>query len=177
MENWFTYDLYVLYRSTFVHVSLTLVGVSESNNCSVILSILCLCMNIPTLFCVWLYSNSILSAFFLWSITTTSYTSHCHSDIILISYVYVYCSLDVIHIRRMDALRSYRFHGTALFDYIATVLSAFVVTELTNVPLSLVTIGLFVLSIVMHCAFGIHTPVDTYLGMWFLPTKFMVLLA
>ena len=82
-----------------------------------------------------------------------------------VRYFFNFVCIRVLFSRRMDVLRSYRFHGTALFDYIATVLSAFVVTELTNVPLSLVTIGLFVLSIVMHCAFGIHTPVDTYFGM------------
>ena len=60
-------------------------------------------------------------------------------------------------------LRSLRFHGVALFDYFGTVVCAFLITACTNIPLSLVTALLFVLSVPLHHIFKIETPTNTYL--------------
>ena len=63
----------------------------------------------------------------------------------------------------MDTLRSYKFHNTALFDYFATIMCVFVITYFTDIPLSLVTIIIFILSIPFHYFFNVNTPTNKYL--------------
>ena len=63
----------------------------------------------------------------------------------------------------MNTLRSLKFNGTALFDYFATIIVVFIITYFTSVPLSLVTIIIFIISILFHYVFNVHTPVNTYL--------------
>ena len=63
----------------------------------------------------------------------------------------------------MDTLHSYKFHNTALFDYLATIMCVFVITHFTDIPLSLVTILLFILSIPLHYLFNVTTPTNKYL--------------
>jgi hypothetical protein len=64
----------------------------------------------------------------------------------------------------MENIRSYKFYdNTALFDYICTIIASFIVTYYTKIPLTITTIGLFVLSIFFHVLFHIKTPSSTYL--------------
>ena len=64
----------------------------------------------------------------------------------------------------MFNLRSIKFHGVALFDYFMTILCSFVVTEYTHVPLTVVTVCLFLLSVPLHFLFKIKTASNTYLS-------------
>lgn len=50
-----------------------------------------------------------------------------------------------------------KFKGTSLFDYFATIVLAFVVTYLSNIPLVWSTIILFIIGIVSHYLVGIRT--------------------
>ena len=43
----------------------------------------------------------------------------------------------------IQTLRSVRFHEPALFDYFATIISAFVLTAISDLPVSLATVLLF----------------------------------
>ena len=63
----------------------------------------------------------------------------------------------------MLALRSIQFHKVALFDYVMTILCAFLITHFTDIPLTLVTICLLVLSIIFHFIFHINTVTNVYL--------------
>ena len=57
----------------------------------------------------------------------------------------------------MNTLRSLKFNGTALFDYFATIIVVFIITYFTSVPLSLVTIIIFIISILFHYVLYIFT--------------------
>lgn len=50
-----------------------------------------------------------------------------------------------------------KFKGTSLFDYFATIVLAFVVTYMSNIPLVWSTIILFIIGIVLHYLVGIRT--------------------
>ena len=50
-----------------------------------------------------------------------------------------------------------KFKGTSLFDYFATIVLAFVVTYMSNIPLVWSTIILFIIGIVSHYLVGIKT--------------------
>lgn len=50
-----------------------------------------------------------------------------------------------------------KFKGTSLFDYFATIVLAFVVTYMSNIPLVWSTIILFIIGIVSHYLVGIRT--------------------
>ena len=63
----------------------------------------------------------------------------------------------------MESLRSIKFQQTAVFDYVATVLSAFFVSWLTSIPVTLVTILLFLFSIPLHFQFDVRTQTNDYL--------------
>ena len=58
----------------------------------------------------------------------------------------------------------YRFLNTALVDYSLTILGAILITYLTDIPLVLTTIGLFILGILLHYLFGVETNTLKYLG-------------
>ncbi len=62
-------------------------------------------------------------------------------------------------------VHSFQIMNTAMVDYILTILGAFLMTYLTNIPLVLTTIGLFILGIIMHILFGIPTDAVKYLGL------------
>lgn len=63
----------------------------------------------------------------------------------------------------LDNLRIYKFKNTSLFDYIMTIISAFVLTYYTEIPLTLTTIFVFVLGILAHYMFNIDTSTTKYL--------------
>ena len=53
--------------------------------------------------------------------------------------------------------------GTALFDYVATIIGAIILSKVTGIPLVLTTIGLFVLGIILHMAFCLRTGTEMWL--------------
>ena len=50
-----------------------------------------------------------------------------------------------------------KFKGTSLFDYFGTIILAFIITYMFNIPLVWSTILLFIIGIVSHFLFGIKT--------------------
>ena len=57
-----------------------------------------------------------------------------------------------------------RFAGTALVDYVLTLLVAIITTFITNIPLELTTIGWFIIGVVLHILFGVQTSTMKYLN-------------
>lgn len=63
-----------------------------------------------------------------------------------------------------EGIHKYRFLGTAISDYLLTILAAVIITYFTKIPLVLTTIFAFVLGIVLHVIFGVETNTTRYLG-------------
>jgi hypothetical protein len=61
-------------------------------------------------------------------------------------------------------LHQYKFKGTAVIDYLLTIVGAFIVTYFTDIPLVITTIGLLILGILSHSLFGIRSQALQYLG-------------
>lgn len=61
-------------------------------------------------------------------------------------------------------VHSYRFLGTAVVDYVFTILLAFLLTWITDIPLVLTTIFSFIIGIIFHILFGVNTNTLKYLG-------------
>ena len=61
-------------------------------------------------------------------------------------------------------LHQYRFKGTAVIDYLLTIVGAFILTYFTDIPLVITTIGLLILGILFHSLFGIRSQALKYLG-------------
>ena len=59
---------------------------------------------------------------------------------------------------------SVRFLGTALIDYVLTIVIAIITTLITKMPLVLTTIIWFILGVIFHLLFGVQTSTLTYLG-------------
>ena len=62
-----------------------------------------------------------------------------------------------------EGVHSTRFLGTALFDYIGTILGAMLLSKVTGIPLVLTTIGLLVLGIILHMVFCLRTGTEVWL--------------
>jgi len=62
-------------------------------------------------------------------------------------------------------IHRYRFLNTAIFDYVLTIIMAFVTTYLLHTPLVLTTIAWFILGICMHVLFGVETNSVKKLGL------------
>ena len=62
-------------------------------------------------------------------------------------------------------LHQYKFLGTAIIDYLFTILFAMFITYLTEIPLVLTTIGSFILGILLHKLFGVKSHALKYLGL------------
>jgi hypothetical protein len=60
-------------------------------------------------------------------------------------------------------LHKYRILDVASVDYFLTLIGSFILSYLTKVPLVLATIGLFILSIIVHILFGVPTSSVEYL--------------
>ena len=58
----------------------------------------------------------------------------------------------------------YKILNSSIVDYIATLVSIFIITYFTGFPLELVTIAMFVLGIVLHILFGVPTHTTKFLG-------------
>jgi hypothetical protein len=61
-------------------------------------------------------------------------------------------------------IHKYKFKGTAIFDYIFSIIGAFVLTYFTNFPLVLSTILILVLGIIFHFLFGVNTRTLQFFG-------------
>jgi len=61
-------------------------------------------------------------------------------------------------------IHKYRFLGTAIVDYIGTILLAMIVTKITKVPLVITTIFMFLLGILLHYLFCLRTGTELWLG-------------
>jgi len=59
---------------------------------------------------------------------------------------------------------SFRILDTPVVDYIGTILLAMILTKLTDIPLLISTIIMFVLALVLHILFGVQTPSTRFLG-------------
>ena len=58
----------------------------------------------------------------------------------------------------------YTFKGTAIIDYLATIMIAFIITYFTDIPLVITTIGILLLGILFHYLFGIKSHAIRYLS-------------
>ena len=61
-------------------------------------------------------------------------------------------------------LHQSKFKGTALVDYLLTIVGAFLITYFTDIPLVITTIGLLLIGILFHYLFGINTQVLQYIS-------------
>lgn len=61
-------------------------------------------------------------------------------------------------------VHSYRFGGTAIVDYVSTLLLAGFMSYMYTIPLDIITIFLFILGIILHVLFGVNTATIKYLG-------------
>jgi hypothetical protein len=60
---------------------------------------------------------------------------------------------------------SVRFLGTALGDYILTILLAIIITWITKIPLVITTIICLVVGVILHMLFGVNTGAVKFLGL------------
>tara|TARA_B100002019_G_C21214380_1_gene571168 strand:+ start:1130 stop:1384 length:255 start_codon:yes stop_codon:yes gene_type:complete len=56
-----------------------------------------------------------------------------------------------------EGVHKYRFMDVAMFDYLLTIIGAFIITYLTTIPVELTTIFLFSLGIILHLLFDVNT--------------------
>ena len=61
-------------------------------------------------------------------------------------------------------IHQYKFKGTAIIDYLLTILGAFIITYYTDIPLVITTISLLLLGIFFHYLFVIRSQVLRYFG-------------
>jgi hypothetical protein len=61
-------------------------------------------------------------------------------------------------------IHAYKFKGTAIFDYIFSIIGAFVLTYFTNIPLVLSTIFILVFGILLHFLFSVNTKSLQFFG-------------
>ena len=80
------------------------------------------------------------------------------------------CPLDLSKYKNIfgepgKGLHQYKFKGTAIIDYLATIMIAFIITYFTDIPLVITTILILILGILFHYLFGIKSHVIRYLGL------------
>lgn len=63
-----------------------------------------------------------------------------------------------------EGIHSYRFLGSAIVDYIVTIILCAIFSYITDIPLVLSTIIVFTLGIILHILFGVPTNTTRYLG-------------
>ena len=59
-------------------------------------------------------------------------------------------------------VHAWKFEGTSLFDYFATIILAMITTKITKVPLVITTIVMFLLGIFLHYIFCVPTQAIKY---------------
>ena len=77
------------------------------------------------------------------------------------------CSLNISKYKDIfgkpgTGVHQYRFKGTAIIDYLLTIIGAFIITYFTDIPLVLTTIGILLAGIIFHYLFGIRSHVIRY---------------
>ena len=63
-------------------------------------------------------------------------------------------------------VHKYKFLGTSIIDYIITIFIAIFISYITDIPLVLTTIIVFILGIIIHILFGVPTNTTKYLGFY-----------
>jgi len=71
---------------------------------------------------------------------------------------------DIFGVAR-SGVHKYRFMNVAIIDYILTIISSFLLSYFTNIPVVLTTIMLLVIGIICHMLFGVKTSALKYLGL------------
>lgn len=64
-------------------------------------------------------------------------------------------------------IHQYRFMGTAIVDYIITIILSIFFSYVSKAPLELMTFVVFGLGIIIHILFGVETNTTKYLGIRF----------
>jgi uncharacterized membrane protein YcaP (DUF421 family) len=64
----------------------------------------------------------------------------------------------------LNMLRQLKISNTVMFDYLGTIMSAFIISYYTKVPVVISTICLFLLGELVHYFFNIKTNSLMYLG-------------
>lgn len=62
-------------------------------------------------------------------------------------------------------VHSYKIAGSAIVDYILTIIASILIAYFTKFPLVLTTIVLLILGIILHTMFGINTHSVKFLGL------------
>lgn len=62
-------------------------------------------------------------------------------------------------------LRQYRIFGMAIFDWVATIIGALLISRATGTCVAATFIILIVIAIIAHVAFGVPTMLNVYLGL------------
>lgn len=62
-----------------------------------------------------------------------------------------------------QGVHSWKFKGTSMFDYLGTILMAMAITWITDIPLVITTIMMFLLGILLHYIFCVPTEVIKFL--------------
>lgn len=65
--------------------------------------------------------------------------------------------------KEKQGVHSYRFMDVALFDYILTIILAFLLTYITSIPVEITTIFSFFIGIVSHLLFGVRSNTTKWL--------------
>jgi hypothetical protein len=79
------------------------------------------------------------------------------------NYIYIYLSMESLKKYRNiigepgTGIHRFKFKGTSYMDYFITILGAFFLTYVTDIPLVITTIFLLLLGIFSHALFGIET--------------------
>ena len=63
-----------------------------------------------------------------------------------------------------EGAHSLRILDTPVVDYIGTILLAMLLTKITDIPLTITTIIMFVVAIIFHVLFGVSTASTRFLG-------------
>lgn len=67
--------------------------------------------------------------------------------------------------RPNTGVHSYRFMNVAMFDYVGTIIIAFIISWITKIPVELTTIFSFAIGIISHILFGVETNTTKFLNL------------
>ena len=63
-----------------------------------------------------------------------------------------------------EGVHQYKFMGTSMFDFVASILGAALITYFTKIPLVITTIGVLLVGILLHYIFGVDTSFVKYMA-------------
>ena len=64
-----------------------------------------------------------------------------------------------------QGIHAIRFNNVAIVDYFITIIMAFILSAITNIPVEITTIFSFALGIISHILFGVNTTATKFLKM------------